>query len=378
MKNALKCMIAILILFIGNVFAQGITFTFENEEITYEDPDYFLEFDIYVEATASSFLGDCQAYIIYNPDAFGTNINDGGGLTVLKGDLVDDSLGGTPYYLLQVNDNGAIDSVFSIAVQYSAFTPATLYTPAQQWAHVKMKILDDTEIAGLKFHYDLMKNVQYMIGPTNYDPVVTEDSSDVSLPVQMGGMSATAVAGEGITVQWETQSEANCLGFHVWRSEESSSGYARITSDLIASQGNGSSLTEYVYTDVNVAPNLIYWYKIEEISTSGESAFFGPISVQGVSALPTSYAMSQNYPNPFNPETAFTIDVPQDGQVTIRVYSLLGQEIRTLLNEPVDAGRYDLSWNGRDNKGFNLPSGMYFLKMNAGTFQQVRKITLIR
>jgi hypothetical protein len=379
MKNKLKISIALLIFVFSNVFAQGITFTFEDETLTTDGPDRFLEFDIYVEATASSDIGDCQAYVIYNTDAFGTDINDSGGLTVTKGSLVDDSTGGgTQYYLLQVNDNGANPDRYSIAIQYNAYTPATLSTDTMQWAHVKMKILDIGESAGLSFWSSEMDGIQYMIGPTEYDPVVSSDLYDESLPVQMAGMSAVAIAGEGITVLWETQSEVNCLGFHVWRSEESSSGYAKITSDLISSQGNGSALTEYAYTDKHVAPNTIYWYKIEEISLSGASTFYGPISVQGVSALPTSYALSQNYPNPFNPETAFSFDAPQDGRVTIRVYSLLGQEVMTLIDESIHAGRYDMSWNGKNNKGLSMPSGIYFLKMIAGSFQQVRKVTLIR
>ncbi|NQT24346.1 T9SS type A sorting domain-containing protein [candidate division KSB1 bacterium] len=379
MRIQIKLLMIFLILIAGISYGQGITFTFENETITTDGPNKYLEYDVYVEATALSYIGDCQAFVIYNTDAFGSNIKAGGGLTVTKGSLVDDETSGTPHYLIIVNDNGANVDRFSIAIEFDVFTPATLSTTPEQWAHVKMKITNTAETSGLGFWAVQMVGIQYYKVPDgSYDPVTATDTYDVSLPVQMAGMSAVAVEGEGVTVQWETQSEVNSLGFHVWRSEESPSNYAKITSDIIASQGNGSSLIEYAYTDNHVTPNTMYWYKVEEISTSGASIFYGPISVQGVSAFPTTYAMSQNYPNPFNPETSFSIDVPQDGQVTIRVYSLLGQEVKTLLNESLDAGRFDMSWNGNNDNGFSMPSGMYFLKMNAGSFQQVRKITLIR
>jgi flagellar hook assembly protein FlgD len=104
---------------------------------------------------------------------------------------------------------------------------------------------------------------------------------------------------------------------------------------------------------------------------------FGAIEVKAL-FIPTEYALSQNYPNPFNPSTTFTYDVPEVSEVTITVYSLLGKEVRTLYSEQQMPGRYTETWDGTDNTGRKLASGVYFLRMQAGSYSKLRKMTLIR
>ena len=89
--------------------------------------------------------------------------------------------------------------------------------------------------------------------------------------------------------------------------------------------------------------------------------------------LPGSFALRQNYPNPFNPSTTIRFDVPQEGRVRLIVYDLLGREIRTLVNGPVKPGYYEMKFDARD-----LPSGVYFCRMEAGSFSQVKKMVLVR
>lgn len=91
------------------------------------------------------------------------------------------------------------------------------------------------------------------------------------------------------------------------------------------------------------------------------------------SDLPTEFALKQNYPNPFNPSTNIEYDLPLDNFVTIKIFDILGKEIMTLVNEFKQAGRYVISFNGN-----NLPSGIYYYKIKAGNFDQVRKMILIK
>jgi hypothetical protein len=89
--------------------------------------------------------------------------------------------------------------------------------------------------------------------------------------------------------------------------------------------------------------------------------------------LPTTYALKQNSPNPFNPSTIINYDLPEENYVTLKVYNVLGQEVRTLVDEIQDTGYKSVNINFG-----NLPSGIYFYRMQAGKFSDVKKMILIR
>jgi hypothetical protein len=92
----------------------------------------------------------------------------------------------------------------------------------------------------------------------------------------------------------------------------------------------------------------------------------------------TSYELGQNYPNPFNPETTIKYSVAEKTQVRIEVYNITGQLIKTLFHAYQTPGKYSIQWNGKDMKGNAVASGMYFVKMKAGSFENIRKMVLIR
>jgi len=91
------------------------------------------------------------------------------------------------------------------------------------------------------------------------------------------------------------------------------------------------------------------------------------------SKISEDYELFQNYPNPFNPNTNIQYDLPRDNFVSIKVYDLLGKEVMTLTNDFKEAGSYVISFNGN-----NLSSGIYYYKIKAGDFEQVRKMILIK
>jgi hypothetical protein len=97
-----------------------------------------------------------------------------------------------------------------------------------------------------------------------------------------------------------------------------------------------------------------------------------------VNGIPTTFAISQNYPNPFNPTTMIDYAVREQSFVGIKVYNLLGQEVKDLVSEEKGAGVYTVAWDGRDNFGKEIPSGMYMYKMFAGSFSQTRKMMLLK
>jgi len=85
-----------------------------------------------------------------------------------------------------------------------------------------------------------------------------------------------------------------------------------------------------------------------------------------------------NYPNPFNPETTIRYSVKETCPVTIEVYNLKGQLVRTLVNEVKTAGNYSVVWNGRDNNNQPVSSGVYFYKMNTGKYSSTKKMILMK
>jgi len=93
---------------------------------------------------------------------------------------------------------------------------------------------------------------------------------------------------------------------------------------------------------------------------------------------PVGYALAQNYPNPFNPETTIAYQLPREGRVRIFLYNMMGEEIRPLVDEIKKAGSYEVIWDGRDENGLPVASGVYILCMRVGGFSQVRRILLVQ
>ena len=107
-----------------------------------------------------------------------------------------------------------------------------------------------------------------------------------------------------------------------------------------------------------------------------------PAVVAGVLELqstPREFALHQNFPNPFNPDTTIKYDLAESADVTLQIYNVLGQVVRTLVaSEAQNAGRYQIRWNGMDDRGVSVSSGIYFYRISAGEFQNVRKLMLLK
>jgi len=110
---------------------------------------------------------------------------------------------------------------------------------------------------------------------------------------------------------------------------------------------------------------------------------FNPMSFHDVSLdydtfLPTTFALYQNHPNPFNPITTIRYDLSEDGPVSIIIYDLMGREIKTLVKQVSAPGRYSVNWNGRNQWGKQIASGMYFYRMETPKFQSVKKLIFLK
>ncbi|RZP29913.1 T9SS type A sorting domain-containing protein [bacterium] len=97
-----------------------------------------------------------------------------------------------------------------------------------------------------------------------------------------------------------------------------------------------------------------------------------------IAPLPEEYALHQNYPNPFNPTTTIRYDLPEDSNVRISIYNLLGQEVKLLTNKFEAAGYRTIRWHGKDKFNQDVSAGIYFLLMETNTFTSTRKLILLK
>ncbi|MBN2355079.1 T9SS type A sorting domain-containing protein [candidate division KSB1 bacterium] len=197
-----------------------------------------------------------------------------------------------------------------------------------------------------------------------------EDVGSIALPVEMTTFTArvrsTALA-EEVVLEWHTASESDNLGFEVQRCQDN-----RSFEKIGFVDGSGFSTEEqgYSFLDKEVAVAK-YYYRLKQIDRDGS---FSYSDVQEITvAAPDRYELSQNFPNPFNPKTDIIFRVRQDGLVALKVYDILGREVKTLVNKKMNAGTHRISFDGRD-----LPSGMYLYAITAGGFHDVKKMVLIK
>ena len=101
--------------------------------------------------------------------------------------------------------------------------------------------------------------------------------------------------------------------------------------------------------------------------------------------IPEQYLLSQNYPNPFNPATRIKFTIPnvtlsgvEGSRVQLKIYDVLGNEVATLVDEYKPAGIYEVEFNGHSDEGQNLSSGIYFYRLEAGSFVETRKMIYLK
>lgn len=131
-----------------------------------------------------------------------------------------------------------------------------------------------------------------------------------------------------------------------------------------------SQTESYLYSQFGSIDPLFYSAWDFENQTGLEDAGF---------SVPEKYSLSQNYPNPFNPTTVIPYALPQAGKVTLTIFNVLGQKVHTLINnEQATAGNHMAQWNGLNQAGHKVASGVYFYKIQAGKFTAVKKMIMMK
>ena len=208
-------------------------------------------------------------------------------------------------------------------------------------------------------------------------------SASDALPVELTSFAA-AVTGNSTSLVWQTATEVNNYGFNIERrlfdANASSLGHSSLknnwlTIGLVLGYGNSNSPKSYSFVDSN-PPSGIVQYRIKQIDFDGKFEYSNIVEVN--IEHPVSFALEQNYPNPFNPITTIKYSIPQDiksesQNVRIFIYDILGNHVATLVNERLPAGNYQVSFDGS-----SLASGVYFCKMQTGSYNQTKKLVLMK
>jgi peptidoglycan/xylan/chitin deacetylase (PgdA/CDA1 family) len=204
-------------------------------------------------------------------------------------------------------------------------------------------------------------------------------------PLPIGLTSFTAKAGDRhVLLNWSTASEIDNQGFEILRSTKRKSNYQMLDSYIdnnnLEGAGNTPIGQNYSFIDNSVLNGITYWYKLIDVAINGVRTSHGPIyaepqldgyQVQG--DLPTEFALQQNYPNPFNPSTKIKYDLAKPGTVIIELFNTRGQKIETLLHKFMPIGYHEIEFNA-----MNLPSAVYFYRIQQGDFHDTKKMVLMR
>jgi hypothetical protein len=201
-----------------------------------------------------------------------------------------------------------------------------------------------------------------LVGEIHYDAIV---------PVELASFTASVSYADNsnfVELAWATESELNNQGFFVDRKSSTSEW---ISLGFVDGMGTTTETHFYSYKDNNIATGS-YSYRLKQMDFDGSFRYYELSNAVEVST-PFTYNLSQNYPNPFNPATTISYQLKNDGLVTIRVYDQLGKEVATLLNEEKSAGSYQIEFNAS-----SLASGVYYYRINAGSFVDTKKMILMK
>ncbi len=197
------------------------------------------------------------------------------------------------------------------------------------------------------------------------------------LPVNLTLFTAE-VSDFGIALNWVTATEINNLSYDI---QKSSDGLNWNTIGLVQGNGTLSTWSSYAFVDRNPQLGNNY-YRLLQKDLNGDTQIFGPVLVNYAPVY--SYTLEQNYPNPFNPTTTIRYSVPVDGNVTMKVYDVLGTEITDLINGPKSAGTYEVIFNSQ-NINKILSSGIYFYRLtvvdkanNQVLFNQTKQMIMLK
>jgi len=202
-------------------------------------------------------------------------------------------------------------------------------------------------------------------------------------PVELSSFTATISAQNYINLTWVTQTETGVLGYYVLRNLQDDLANAVIMSELIPAT-NTSQQQVYSYTDSELYEDGTYYYWLQNSDLDGTVGYHGPISITYTTSggetpgIPLETELKPIYPNPFNPRAYIPFSLKESATVSIEIYNARGQLVRHIPIGDKAAGHYRTEWDGLDDQGHACGTGVYHIRMTAGTESFFRKAVLLK
>lgn len=218
-------------------------------------------------------------------------------------------------------------------------------------------------------------NLPYLMVLYNHNTTAAESSifDDIyvsnpenMLPVELHSFGAIR-NNDKVILNWQTDTEINNLGFEIQK--QNGDTWEKV--GFVNGKGNSNVKNEYSFTDINKSIEKTA-YRLKQIDTDGHFSFSEIVYSEGF-LINLDYKLYQNYPNPFNPSTTIKYQIPNDGLVTIKLYDILGNEIKTLVKEQKTKGQYTYKFEST-----NLAAGVYIYSLESGYFSESKKMIVLK
>jgi hypothetical protein len=246
------------------------------------------------------------------------------------------------------------------------------------WDHTK-----DTVVDGFA-EYQPIGYGGYVSDTSRYSTNGISQIEDGSLPIQLASFAASVVDGRNVKLEWITITEVNNYGFYVERRAEGTLSYTEVPNSFVP--GQGTTLEPHLYSFVDtISHSGVWYYRLRQVDLNGTTNYSEEIKVDIVlgvkeKEIPKKYGLEQAYPSPFNPSTTIKYELSVDSRVILKVYNILGKEVRTIVDEVQDAGYKSVNFYASD-----IASGVYFYRLEATSisdpsksFTQVKKMLLLK
>lgn len=205
-------------------------------------------------------------------------------------------------------------------------------------------------------------------GFSNVVDTLLTDPMPVELEVFEGHLNAGS-----IILRWVTATESNNYGFEIHRKVNNAQNFTKIA--FVKGNGTITSPNRYHYTDKNVGIGK-YYYRLKQIDFGGEFTYSGTIEI--TAGIPNEFRLNQNYPNPFNPETRISYTLPKSTNVVLKIFDINGKQVKTLVEEYQRVGNHATIWDGTDENGFSVSSGVYYYKIKTEYGSQFRRMMFLK
>jgi endonuclease I len=201
-----------------------------------------------------------------------------------------------------------------------------------------------------------------------------------TLPLELSSFTVDVSFLGNVLALWTTQSESGLTGFYLFRAAENNLSSAAVVSPLIPAT-NTSQEQHYDYLDDSIPSSGTYYYWLKAVYLNGGFSYHGPVSVQVTANedeinIQTRSVISRIYPNPFRSNVSIEMNLPKAEILTVNIYNLKGQFIRTLFKGNKAAGTQSLNWDGQDTNGRQCSPGIYLVRLQSDSGVSNKKLIL--